>query len=136
MILFYLFLIIGVILFIGELHTNTFYMLVIGISSLIASVFAVFFQNPIIPIFASAICSIIGCIIVYRFLPNKKSSDMVVKHVGQNAEVVEVTASVIRVLYSGSYWNATVLYETNIEVGDVVRIVKFTNSMLTVEKVE
>ena len=134
--LFYVFLSMGVILLAGELHTNTFYLAVIGVSSIIAAIFAIFFVSPMIPILAAMSLAIIGCSIVYKFLPKPKSSDMVIKHIGQHAEVVEVSTNNVRVLYSGSYWDAAIINDGNIKMGDMVKIVKFSNSLLTVEKIE
>lgn len=135
MTLFYIFLSLGIILLAGELHTNTFYLLVVGLSSIIAAIFAIFFSNPIIPILAAMILAVIGCMKVYKFLPKAKISDMVIKHIGQTAEVAEIKNNNVRVLYSGSYWNAIIINSENIKVGDNVKIVKFTNSLLTVDKI-
>lgn len=133
--LFSIFLIIGIVLLVGELLTGTFYLLVIGMASSMASVSSIYFSSPFVPILASAILSIIGCVLVYKYVrkPNK-NNDMVIKHVGQIAEVMEVSKNEIRVLYSGSYWNATLRSRDTIEVGDTVKIVEFSNNMLVVDK--
>lgn len=131
---FYIFLIIGFIFLVGEITTGTFYLLVIAVASIIAAIFALFFKSILIPILASVILSIIGCVIVNKKLKRNLHNNMVVEHIGQMAEVVEVFDNKIKVLYSGSYWNAVINTHEELKVGDNVKIVKFSNSLLTVEK--
>lgn len=134
MTLFSIFLIVGIVLLVGELVTGTFYLLVIGLSIAIASVFSIFSLNPLAPILISGALSVIGCGLVYKCRRKSGKNDMVVKHVGQIAEVVEVSKNEIQVLYSGSYWNATLRSRDTIGVGDTVKIVEFSNNMLIVDK--
>lgn len=133
--LFYLFLIIGIVLLIAELHTGTVYLLAVAVSSISAAVVSLFIANIFIPIITATLLAIIGCACVYKYLPKPKSSDMAVQHVGQIAEVIEVTHQKITVLYSGSYWQAQLKHPDQIEVGAKVKIVKYNNSLLIVEKV-
>jgi membrane protein implicated in regulation of membrane protease activity len=61
---------------------------------------------------------------------------MSVEHIGQIVEVVEVQNGMIRVLYSGSYWNARLKGDTTYlpQIGDKLKITKFSSSELEVNK--
>ena len=61
---------------------------------------------------------------------------MSVEHIGQIVEVVEVQNGMIRVLYSGSSWNARLKGDTTYlpQIGDKLKITKFSSSELEVNK--
>ncbi|MBY0379251.1 MAG: hypothetical protein K2P99_02500 [Burkholderiales bacterium] len=60
---------------------------------------------------------------------------MVVHHVGQTVEIIEISGNSFRVLYSGSYWNAHLKYPISVKanIGDKLVITKFSNSELEVD---
>ena len=131
---FYFYLIAGIVLIALELVTTTFYLLVIGIAAIIAAICAFFSVGWIIPTLSAGFLSVIGCFIVsgYRRKANNDGI-MMVSHLGQSVEVTEVNPYGLRVLYSGSHWNAITRDATDIKVGDKLKIVKFSNSELEVE---
>lgn len=131
---FYFFLIAGLALLVLELVTTTFYFLVIGLASIIASITALILHDWAIPSISAAILSIIGCFLIFRSKCKNNKGGMIVDHIGQTAEIVEINANNIRVLYSGSHWDAKANTKTHLKVGDKVRITKFSNYELEVEK--
>ena len=130
---FYFYLIAGITLLILELTTGTFYLLVIGCASIIASISALILHDWAIPSVSAAFLSVLGCFLIYKYKRKHNKSGMVVEHIGQVAEVTEIHASHIRVLYSGSYWDAKVQNNLKLNIGDAVRITKFSNHELEVE---
>jgi len=76
----------------------------------------------------------IGCFLIFKLKRKNNQGGMIVDHIGQEAEVVEVHPNHIRVLYSGTHWDAKANNNTHIKVGDMVRITKFSNHELEVEK--
>ena len=131
---FYFYLFAGIVLIALELVTTTFYLLVIGIASVVAAVCAFFSGGWIVPTLSVGFLSVIGCFIVagYRRKTNNNGI-MMVSHLGQSVEVTEVNQYGLRVMYSGSHWNATTPRVAGIKVGDKLKIVKFSNSELEVE---
>ncbi len=131
---YYFYLIAGIVLIALELTTTTFYLLVIGLASIIAGVLAFFLPGWTIPTLIAGILSVIGCVFVSAY--RRKTSNngtMLVRHIGQSVEVTEVHAHNLRVLYSGSYWNANSKNIANIQVGDKLIISKFSNNEFEVE---
>lgn len=135
MLSFYLYLFVGIILVALELATATFYLLIIGLSCIIASVSAFIFHDWIMPSLLAGGLSVIGCFIInrYKFKSNIKSG-MLVNHIGQSVEVVEVSMNNIRVLYSGTYWDAITQNPELIKIGDRLIITKFSNHKLEIAK--
>ena len=133
---FYFYLTAGILLLVLELTTNTFYLLLIGFASILGSITALILHDWLIPSLSVAILSVIGCFLLYKYKRKNNKSSMVVEHIGQEAEIVEINATHLRVLYSGSYWNAKLKNNADaaqIKVGDVLRITKFSNHELEIE---
>ncbi|MFN8771286.1 MAG: NfeD family protein [Neisseriaceae bacterium] len=131
---FYFFLIFGTILIILEIVTTTFYLLVIGIAFILASLFALAFDNWLSITILAGIFSIIGTLMIKHY-KHRRQGKMLIEHVGQAVEVVEITKNNIRVLYSGSYWNAHLKTFTNrkLHVGDKLIITKFSHNNLEID---
>ncbi len=131
--IFILFLLIGVILIIFELVSTSLYLLIIGISFILASFLS--FLNA--GIYSSAlfagIISIIGCLMIYRYKKPRRSNQMIVNHIGQEVKVTAINNNNLQVLYSGTYWQAKTEHLDKIKVGDTLKIIKFTNYELTVK---
>lgn len=135
MLSFYFYLSIGIALVALELATTTFYLLVIGISCILASFSALLLHDWTIPTIAAGGLSILGCVAINRHHgKNANKGAMMVKHIGQSVEVIEVNSNNLRVIYSGSYWNAVTKTTFPVKVGDILRISNFTNHELEVEK--
>ncbi len=133
MLSFYTYLIVGLILIALELASTTFYLLVIGIACLLASISALVFHDWIIPTLCAGLLSLVGCLLVYKYkAKNKNAGKMLVDHLGQLVEVVEIHESHIRVLYSGTYWDATLADIRKVKLGDKLKIIKFSNNLLVV----
>lgn len=135
---FYFFLICGLILIAFEIATTTFYLLVIGIAFTLASLFALKFDNWLVTTILAGSFSIIGIIILNAYKHKHKyktTGKMVVDHIGQTVEIIEINKNNIRVLYSGSYWNAYLKAPTNkqLTIGDKLVITKFSNNNLEVD---
>ena len=131
---FYFYLIAGIALIALELATTTFYLLVIGIASVIAGIVAFFIAGWFIPTTAVGLLSVIGCFIVAVY--KKKSNNdgkMLVNHIGQSVEVVEIHPHNLRVFYSGTHWDARTTNIAEIKIGDKLKITKFSNNELEVE---
>lgn len=128
---FYCLIIAGLVLIALELATTTFYLLVIGVSSLLASIVALYTHTWIFPIICAGVFSVVGCFFVSKYKVGE--SKMMVNHIGKHVEVVEVHKDRLRVIYSGSYWDANVVDISKIKVGDKLAIKKILNNELFVE---
>ncbi|MCX8514117.1 MAG: NfeD family protein [Burkholderiales bacterium] len=134
---FYFALTIGLILIISEIGTNSFYLLIIGLSCIIAGILNLILHSWMYSIIISCLIATIGIVIV-NYLKNKNKSaednTLIVKHLGQTVTVVEITAHNLRVEYSGSFWNAK-LKNKNLIInpGDALIITNFTNNELEVD---
>ena len=133
MLSFYSYLIVGLVLIALELVSATFYLLVIGVACLLASISALILHDWIVPTLCAGLLSIVGCLLVYKYKgKNKNDGKMLVSHLGQLVEVIEIHTKHIRVLYSGTYWDATTSDISKVKLGDKLKIIKFSNSMLEV----
>ena len=132
---FYFYLVVGIALIALELATTTFYLLVIGIAAVIAAIVAFFTQGWIFPTISAGILSVIACFIVSgRRSKSNNNGVMLITHLGQSVEVTEVRKDNLRVLYSGSHWNARCKNITDVKVGDKLVITKFSNTELEVTR--
>ncbi len=135
MLSFYFYLFVGITIIALELATATFYLLVIGISCVIASFSALILHDWMIPTIAAGVLSIIGCFFISRHKPKSAAKGgMLVKHIGQSVEVVEINTNRIRVLYSGTYWDAKTQNPEQLKIGDHLIITKFSNHELEIAK--
>lgn len=133
MLSFYFYLLAGLALIALELASMTFYLLVIGVACLLASVSALILHDWVIPTLCAGLLSVIGCGVVYKYkTTSKNDGKMLVDHLGQSVEVVEIHQSHIRVLYSGTYWDATTADISKVKLGDKLKIMKFSNNLLVV----
>lgn len=133
MMIFYLYIVIGITLIILEMVTTTFYLLIIGLSFIIGSLSALFTVGWIIPTILIGLLSILGCIMLKSKFKHKQKGGLVVNHIGQTVEVVELEGARFRVLYSGSYWDAVAKNPHLVKKGDVLKITKFSNHLLEIE---
>jgi membrane protein implicated in regulation of membrane protease activity len=105
--IFYTYLIIGFILVALEIATTTLYLLVIGISFVLASLAALMLNNWVLVTLVAGILSIIGCFLAYKYKKRFTSrGNMPSSHIGQYVKVIEIDGDNFRVAYSGSYWDA------------------------------
>ena len=126
----YFYLIAGIALIALELATTTFYLLVIGLASVIAGILAFFLDGWVLPTVCAGFLAVVGCFVVSAYRrQTRNNGKMLVNHLGQSVEVIELTP--LLVLYSGSYWNATTKF--SVKVGDKLHIIKFSNTELEVE---
>lgn len=136
---FYFYLITGILLIGLEMLSNTFYLLVIGVSAILASLSALIFHNWTLPTLLMGILSITACILVKIYKPkNTKNSGLLVNHLGQEVEIIEIdqNTNTLKVRYSGSYWNAKLKDTTllnNINIGQKFKITKFHNNQLEID---
>jgi membrane protein implicated in regulation of membrane protease activity len=129
MLSFYFYLLAGIALIALELATATFYLLVIGTSCVIASFSAFILHDWMIPTVSA------GVFFISRYKSkNVTKGGMLVKHIGQSVEVVEINANSIRVLYSGTYWDAKTQDPEPVKIGDRLIITKFSNHELEIAK--
>lgn len=133
---FYFYLISGVLLIALEIATTTFYLLVIGIAFIVAGGIDLAYHSLMIATVCAGLLSIVGCFLVYLYKPkNRNSGKLLINHIGQEVEVIEVLPTFIKVRYSGSFWNAVVKDKdlNKINVGDRMIICKFNNNELEVK---
>ena len=124
------YLIAGIALIALELATTTFYLLVIGLASVIAGVLALFLTGWLLPTVCAGFLSIAGCFVVSAYRrQTRNNGKMLVSHLGQSVEVIQITP--LLVLYSGSYWSATT--KVPVKIGDKLHIIKFSNTELEIE---
>lgn len=133
---FYFYLFFGLALIALELITTTFYLLLIGVACVIASLSALILHDWLIPTLSAGILSLVGCYLLRKHKGKKNSGQMMVTHLGQSVEVVEVSVNKLLVLYSGTYWRATIKDGTLVKVGDRLIISKFSNHELELEEVK
>lgn len=132
---FYFYLLVGIAIIALELATATFYLLVIGISCVIASFSALILHDWTIPTISAGALSVIGCFFISHYKPKSTTKGgMLVKHIGQSVKVVEISANHIRVLYSGTYWDAKTQNPEQVRIGDRLVITKFSNHELEIAK--
>ena len=134
MLSFYFYLFIGLALIALELVTTTFYLLLIGIACVIASFSALILHDWFIPTLSAGILSLTGCYLLSKHKGKKQIGQLLVTHLGQNVEVVEIDQDKLLVLYSGTYWQARAKNLTSIKVGDRLIISKFSNQELELEE--
>lgn len=135
MLSFYFYLIVGILLVALEIVTTTFYLLIIGIASIIASLTALILHDWTIPTLSAGVLAVGGCLLLNRYKSKKNpTGDMLVNHIGQTVEVVEVNPNSLLVLYSGTYWIAKTTSKEQIKIGDQLYITKFSNHELEVER--
>lgn len=131
--IFYFYLVVGITLIALELITTTFYLLLIGLSCLIASLGAVVISGWFVPTFIAGFLSIVSCVALRMRHVGKHDGQLIVNHIGQEVEVIEVDGIHLKVFYSGTYWDALSTRTESINKGDKLKIVKFTNHQLNVE---
>lgn len=130
---FYSLLLIGIVLIALELITTSFYLLIIGISCIIASILALITHDWYLSSLCAGVLSIVGCFVLRQHKSKQSSGKMMVDHIGQEVEVISIEAGKLQVLYSGTYWQATTSKIETAKVGDRLKITKFTNHELTIE---
>lgn len=137
--IFYFYLIFGILLVMLELISGTFYLFVIGISSILGSIIAIILPSWLIVTTTIIILSLLSCIIVRNYkneLVSKNNS--IINNIGKEVEVLEINAQQIKVAYSGSYWNAKLKNKDQIgqiAVGTKLKITKFNNNELEVDNI-
>ncbi len=133
---FYFYLISGILLIVSEAIFNTFYLLIIGVIFILASLLALLINNWIIITLVCAIMSIIACSLIKIYKKkNKNSETKIAEHVGHTVEVIEIANDKLRVQYSGSYWDARLKSKNlaDIKIGDILTITKYHNNEFEVE---
>jgi|SRR6185437_6257676 len=133
---FYFYLIGGIVLIVSEALFNTFYLLVIGVVFILASLLALLVNNWIMITIVSTILSIIACGLIKIYKKrNKDYEPKIAEHIGHTVEVVEIANDKLRVQYSGSYWDARLKNKNikDIEIGDILTITKYHNNEFEVD---
>ena len=134
MVVFYFYLIVGLVLLSCELIINTFYLLVIGIACLLASIVALIGHEWLFSTLSAGALSVFGCIIVKK-RKFGKSGELIGKLIGHEVEIVEIDQQHLRVFYSGTYWDAKLLKRdiASIKKGDKLKIVKVHGNILEID---
>ena len=135
--IFYFYFIIGLVLIIVEIMTTTFYVLVIGIAFVLSSIIAIYIHNWLIITGVAVILSVLGCFVVRQYKSTVVSAgSLMINHVGQEVEIIEIMETMVRVRYSGSFWDAQVVNMelSDVKIGDRLIIKKFYNNKLEVSK--
>lgn len=101
MYIFYIYLVIGIVLIALELASTTFYLLIIGVACILGSISALFISGWHVPTLFVGLLSVLGCRLVQLKKAKKVAGSMIVNHLGQEVEVIEVNGVNLRVLYSG-----------------------------------
>lgn len=128
---FYFYLISGIVLIVSEALFNTFYLLVIGVVFILASLLALLVNNWIIITIVSTMLSVIACGLIKIYKKNNKTSESkIAEHIGHTVEIVEIINDKLRVQYSGSYWDARLKSKSlkDVKVGDILTITKYHNN--------
>jgi membrane protein implicated in regulation of membrane protease activity len=119
------------LLIISEAVFNTFYLLIIGIAFVLASLLALLIHSWVIITISATILSIIACILIRSYKQKQRSFEpKIAEHIGHMVEVVEIHNNHLRVQYSGSYWDAKLKTKNinDIKVGDILTITKYQNN--------
>lgn len=131
---FYFYLFAGLALIALELLTTTFYLLLIGVACLIASLSALILHDWLLPTLCAGVLSLVACYLLSKRKSRKNAGQMLITHLGQSVEVVEVNADKLLVLYSGTYWHAVIKSSQTVKIGDRLIISKFSNHELELEE--
>ena len=134
-----LWVIIGILFFIGEIYTPGFYLACIGVSSLVAAIPAAFDTTLTVQLVVFGIALVITMIllrpVLNRFLGAKKGKTNKDRLIGR---VVKVEKDIIkgekgRVKVDGESWFA--VCDEDVHVGESVRIVSIDGTVMKVEKI-
>lgn len=134
--LFYFYLITGLVLIMLEITATTFYLLVIGVIFIISALLSLFISNGGIVALLGFGLSILACIIIRTRKVRQKISDgNMTEHIGKEVEIIEIHHNLIRVKYSGSYWDATLTKKdiSDVKVGDVLTIIRYHNNKFEID---
>jgi len=134
--IFYFYLFLGIALIAIELMSTTFYLLIIAIACIIANLTSFIVSGWAEPTISAGALSIAGCYLLSKRRGKKSIGSMMVTHIGQIVEVVEINGTQIRVLYCGTYWNAVLKRNIPVKVGDRLAISRFSNYELELEEVK
>ena len=131
--------IIGILFFIGEIYTPGFYLACVGISSLFAAIPAAFDTSITVQLVVFGIALVVTMIllrpVLYRFFGMKKGKTNKDRLIGR---VVKVEKDIAvgnrgRVKVDGESWFAEC--DKDVSVGESVRIVSIEGTVMKVEKV-
>ncbi len=124
------------VLFVAEMVTGTFYLLLAAIGALAASALAYAGQDMIVQIIAAAVVTFIGWVIVNKFRPLKKGGTWntnadVNLDIGAQVRIAELNPTgKIYVQYRGSRWEAVMAQDIAAEAGKDYTIVAIEGSRL------
>ena len=130
-------LIVGLLLVAVELMTGTFYLLIIGIAALIASLIAFLGQPVWMQALVAAIAAIAGSVLVhcYHRVVNATSPKDVSNDVGETVTVeswVSEPQRLARVRYRGTTWDAEVIGNDPVALDAMLYVVATEGSRLKV----
>jgi membrane protein implicated in regulation of membrane protease activity len=127
----------GLILVIAELMTGTFYMLVLGVSAMVAGAAAYAGAPFWVQALAAAGAAGAGMVTVSRHRRNRQSAPMPSLDLGQPVTLdswVHRADGMARVKYRDALWDARIVGEHRGETGEVFYIRAVDGSVLTVAK--
>ena len=133
-------LIVGLLLVAVELMTGTFYLLIIGIAALIASLIAFLDQPVWMQALVAAIAAIAGSVLVHRYHRevNATSPKDVSNDVGEMVTIVSWISEpqrLARVRYRGTTWDAEVIGSDPVAADAMLYVIATEGSRLKVSSI-
>lgn len=134
--IFYFYLITGVALIILEMLLTTFYSFVIGAVFVITALLSLLWNDWQFLSIASLVLSALLCLMIRVYNSKRKEFiPTIIQHVGQSVEIYSLDNNLIRIKYSGSYWDATLAKKNivDIKVGDILKITSFNDNKIEID---
>lgn len=124
----------GVALVTAEMTTGTFYLLILGISALVAGILAWFGFIVEVQSLAAIVIASLGCFGVSRYraaLPPRSNPTQSID-VGGKVTLISAEGGDLRVRYRGTEWQAELEANASSELSEVLHIVAVRNNILIV----
>lgn len=130
----YIWWMVGAALVVAEMTTGTFYLLILGVSALIAGLLAWFGFILEIQGLAAIIIASLGCFGVsrYRATTPQRANPTQTIDVGRKVSLVSRNGADLRVHYRGTEWDAELVGDSPAELPAVLYIVESRNNILIV----
>ena len=131
--------IIGILFFIGEIYTPGFYLACVGISSLFAAIPAAFDTSITVQLVVFGIALVVTMLllrpVLYKFFGMKKGKTNKDRLIGREVKVEKdiIKGEKGRVKVDGESWFA--VCDEDVHVGESVRIVSIDGTVMKVEKI-
>lgn len=134
--IFYFYLITGVALIILEMLLTTFYSFIIGAVFVVTALLSLLWNDWQVLSIASLVLSALLCLMIRGYNSKRKEYiPTIIQHVGQSVEIYSLDNNLIRIKYSGSYWDATLAKKNigDIKVGDILKITNFNDNKIEID---